>query len=76
MSLNTNEKARTDMHEFLVEDMSCGHCEATIRKALTAALPDAEVSIDLAQHRVTVTGDAAVAKAAIADAGYTPEPVR
>lgn len=59
--------------EFHVGDMTCGHCEKTVKKALADALPGAAVAIDLDQHRVTVEGDAEKAEAAIRDAGYTPE---
>ncbi len=58
---------------FIVPDMTCGHCEKTIRTALAEAMPDAEVSIDLPTHRVSVTGDAVVAKAAMEEVGYSPE---
>jgi copper chaperone len=58
--------------EFSVTDMTCGHCEKAVTKALGAALPGAQVVIDLAGHRVTVDGDAAKAEAAIREAGYTP----
>jgi copper chaperone len=57
---------------FQVEDMSCGHCEKTIREALQIALPGTPVHVDLASHVVSVTGPAAPAEAAIRDAGYTP----
>ena len=60
---------------FLIPDMTCGHCEKTLRGALTEVLPDAFVSIDLATHRLTVAGDASAAEAAIRDAGYSPERV-
>lgn len=58
---------------FLIPDMTCGHCEKTLRGALANVLPDAVVSIDLATHRLTVTGDAATAEGAIREAGYSPE---
>ncbi|MBW8322787.1 MAG: heavy-metal-associated domain-containing protein, partial [Rhizobium sp.] len=32
---------------FQVEDMTCGHCEKAITKALNEALPGAVVRIDL-----------------------------
>ncbi|KGD85826.1 MULTISPECIES: heavy-metal-associated domain-containing protein [Rhizobium/Agrobacterium group] len=60
---------------FIVPDMTCGHCEKTVRGALGEALPDAAVTIDLSVHRVTVEGDAARAEEAIREAGYTPQPV-
>ncbi|MEH6689926.1 MAG: heavy-metal-associated domain-containing protein [Pseudorhizobium pelagicum] len=59
---------------FTVPDMTCGHCEKSVRSALDQALPGAAVTIDLAGKRVTVAGDAGRAEAAIRDAGYTPEP--
>lgn len=58
---------------FTVPDMTCGHCEKTVRGALAEALPGANVTIDLAAKRVTVTGDAAVAEAAMRDVGYSVE---
>jgi copper chaperone len=66
------------MIAFEVQDMSCGHCVATITKAVKAVDGNAAVQVDLASHRVTIDGraaDAAALKAAIADAGYTPVPV-
>jgi copper chaperone len=57
---------------FQVEDMSCGHCEKTIREALSSSLPGAPVDVDLPGHLVTVKGPAETAEAAIRDAGYTP----
>lgn len=58
---------------FTVPDMTCGHCEKSVRSALGEALPDATVTIDLAGKRVIVAGDAEKAEAAIREAGYTPE---
>ncbi len=60
---------------FTVPDMTCGHCEKTIRGALTEALPGADIGIDLSMHRVTVTGDAATAEEAMREVGYSPERV-
>jgi copper chaperone len=59
---------------FTVADMTCGHCEKTVRGALEEAFPGAAVTIDLATHRVSVEGDAAKAAEAIREAGYSPEP--
>mgnify|MGYP000853807873 CR=1 FL=1 len=59
-------------HRFEVEDMTCGHCEKAITKALAEALPGAAVTIDLKAHEVVVEGDAAKAEDAIREAGYTP----
>ena len=58
---------------FTVPDMTCGHCEKTIRNALNEALPGAEVSINLSSHKVVVDGDAETAMAAMHEVGYTPE---
>ena len=66
------------MTTFQVNDMTCGHCVATITKALKAVDADAVVQIDLAAHRVDVASsraDAVALGAAISDAGYTPETV-
>jgi copper chaperone len=56
-----------------VNDMTCGHCVGTVRKALEEALPGAEIAVDLATHKVEFTGDRATGEAAIREAGYTPE---
>lgn len=61
--------------EFSVEDMTCGHCEKAVTKALAHALPGAAVHIDLTAHTVSIEGDAGVAgkaETAIREAGYTP----
>ncbi|MCM2476495.1 heavy-metal-associated domain-containing protein [Rhizobium sp. CG5] len=58
---------------FYVDDMTCSHCESTVKQALGEALPGAPVVIDLDAHTVTVQGDADLAETAIRDAGYTPE---
>jgi copper chaperone len=58
---------------FNIPDMTCGHCEKTVRGAIEEVLPGAEVTIDLASKRVSVNGDAAKAEEAIRDAGYSPE---
>ena len=59
---------------FTVNDMTCGHCVGTVRKALETALPGAEINVDLATHKVSFTGDRATGEEAIREAGYTPEP--
>jgi len=40
--------------EFIVPEMSCGHCTSAIEKAIQAVDPGAKVDCDLASHRVTV----------------------
>lgn len=58
---------------FNIPDMTCGHCEKTLRGALAEILPGAPVTVDLDAHRLSVEGDAAKAEDAIREAGYTPE---
>jgi len=67
---------RMQMIEFQVNDMTCGHCAATITRAVTDIEPAAKVDIDLATHRVRITavGTAQRFETAIRDAGYTPLP--
>lgn len=60
--------------ELLVKDMTCSHCVGTVRQALADVFPGAEISVDLATHKVSFTGDRAVGEEAIREAGYTPEP--
>ncbi|MVW79956.1 heavy-metal-associated domain-containing protein [Bordetella sp. 02P26C-1] len=58
--------------EFTVPDMTCGHCVATITKAVQGVAPQATVTTELSSHRVTVEGtnDADTVRRAIVDAGY------
>jgi copper chaperone len=58
---------------FHIPDMTCGHCEKTLRGALADVLLGASVAIDLDAHKLTVTGDASTAEEAIREAGYSPE---
>jgi copper chaperone len=57
-----------------VEDMTCGHCAGTIRKAVEAALPGTKVDADPASKLVSVHGatNLPAVMAIIAEAGYTP----
>ncbi len=67
------------MIAFEVQDMSCGHCVASITKAVQALDAQAQIQIDLPRHLVQVQADrsdAAQIEAAIRDAGYTPVPVQ
>lgn len=63
------------MIQLQVNDMTCGHCVATITKAVKALDAGAQIETDLATHRVRVetsqTGESV--KEAIVAAGYTPE---
>jgi copper chaperone len=58
--------------KFSVPDMTCGHCVATITRAVKALDPAAEVKADLPGKTVTVeTGVPAAAVAqALDQAGY------
>jgi copper chaperone len=60
------------MTTFLIPDMSCGHCKASVEQAL-ARVPNAgAVSVDLAARTATVDGPAPVPAllAALDQAGY------
>ncbi len=66
------------MQSFEVPDMTCGHCVKAITQAVQAADPAAQVSADLAQHRVQISGgntSAEALAAVISDAGYSPKPL-
>lgn len=62
------------MHQFILPDMSCGHCVAAITEALKAADAQARVEIDLATRTAKV--DSALSREALAavltEAGYPP----
>ena len=59
-------------HVFTVQGMTCGHCETAVRKALLALDPQAQVSIDRAQERVSVESllSREALAAAIVEEGY------
>jgi copper chaperone len=65
------------MITFQVNDMTCGHCVATVTKAVKALDGQAQVEIDLPAHQVKVNSGkpAAQVEAAIREAGYTPQAV-
>lgn len=63
------------MITFDVQDMSCGHCVASITQAVKEADPGATVEVDLSAKRVRIEparSDAPALQGAIAEAGYTP----
>lgn len=64
------------MIEFKVQDMTCGHCAATIADAVKSVDPAGRCDIDVAARRVRVESALSAERiaAAIAKAGYTPEP--
>lgn len=57
-----------------VEDMTCGHCAGTIKKAIESSLPGTQVDPDLRSKLVSIRGgaDLSAVKAIVARAGYTP----
>jgi copper chaperone len=57
-----------------VEDMTCGHCAGTIKKAIETGLPGTNVEADPASKLVSVRGstDLSAIKALVTEAGYTP----
>lgn len=59
---------------FRVDDMTCGHCAGTIKKAIEATLPGTTVNADPASKLVTVQGhgDYAATRSIVIGAGYTP----
>lgn len=61
---------------FTVPDMSCGHCKAAIEKALTAADPSAQITVDIPARHLSVTStlsaDAVLAE--LTKAGYDAQP--
>jgi copper chaperone len=60
------------MYQLEVGEMSCGHCAATVTKAVQAIDATAKVDVDLAQRQVRVQSAAALdaVASAIAGAGY------
>ena len=66
------------MVTFEVQDMTCGHCVNSITKAVRAMDPTAQVTADLATHRVqveSIKSDSTQLDDVIREAGYTPVPV-
>ena len=61
--------------ELSVPDMSCGHCVATVKSALTVVLGVTAVDVTLEGKKATVRADDAVADGALVEAvkqaGYT-----
>jgi copper chaperone len=60
---------------FDIQDMTCGHCVATITRAVAAVDAGAAVRFDLPAHRVEITSgsvSADILSQSIQDAGYTP----
>jgi copper chaperone len=62
------------MPQFQVQDMTCKHCEASISNAIKEVDAQADISIDLSNHVVTIRSshNAATLENVIRDAGYSP----
>jgi copper chaperone len=60
------------MTTLSIPDMSCGHCKATVEKALASVPGAGDVAVDLAARTASVTGPAETAAllAALDAAGY------
>jgi len=65
------------MLKLIVPDMTCGHCAATVTKAVQSADSGATVSIDLPAKAVTIDTVAEPAKvtAALQSVGYPSSPL-
>jgi copper chaperone len=66
------------MITFEVQDMTCGHCVSSITKAVRAINQRAQVTADLATHRVQIEptdSDSSQLSDAMREAGYTPVPI-
>jgi len=63
------------MIEFTVNDMTCNHCAATITKAVKQVDARGACEVDLAAKRVRIESShpAEEFRAAIEDAGFTPQ---
>ncbi|MBQ0130696.1 MAG: heavy-metal-associated domain-containing protein [Comamonas sp.] len=59
-------------HIFKVQGMTCGHCERAVQQAVQGVDAQAQVSIDRANHQVSIISEAAPAAlaAAIQEEGY------
>lgn len=62
------------MFEFLLPDISCGHCVGVVQKTIKSVDNDAVVDIDLTAKRVRIQSsiDRASFANALVEAGYAP----
>lgn len=62
------------MLEFVLPDMTCGHCVSTVTKTIQSIDPAAVVTIDLPSHLVTVDTNAQreLVASALTEEGYQP----
>lgn len=58
-----------------IPDMTCGHCRASVEKAVASAAPGARVTVDLAARTAEVEGAADEARVieAVRAAGFAAE---
>lgn len=63
------------MIEFTVKDMTCGHCAASITKAVKRVDAAGRCEVDLEGKRVRIESarPAEAFREALEDAGFTPE---
>lgn len=68
----------SDALSFQVEDMTCGHCAGTVKRAIETKLPGTSVTADPDSKQVSVRGssDFDAIQSAVIAAGYTPGPGR
>ncbi len=65
------------METFKVPDMTCGHCEKSIRKELESQGPEVKVEVDLKSKLVKVENlSRERVLSLLKDVGYTPELVK
>ena len=62
------------MFEFLLPDISCGHCVAVVQKTVKLVDHNATVDVDLSAKRVRIESsvDRALFANALVEAGYAP----
>ena len=72
----TDQPWEDKMLKLNVPDMTCGHCVATVTKAVQAVDGRAVVTVDLPTRTVTVETDAEASRisTALASAGYASTP--
>lgn len=58
---------------FHIENMTCGHCERSIRRALSALSPTADIAIDLRARTLDLDGTLSATQVVttLAEEGYT-----
>ncbi len=66
------KKGLTMKQNFIVEGMSCGHCEKAVTQAVLTVDPQARVIIDRSQNTVSVESDQSRERLreAMAEEGY------